>query len=150
MSEAVRPFPRGVLIAAAAMITITITAAATARLTGVGQVRVTEADASHVLELRFADRPDGAVEIYNAENNRLVDVVAPGNGGFIRTVMRSLVRERKLQDRDRVTPFRLVRWTDGRLSVADPTTGREVDLGAFGAPNTSAFAHIMVAGESTQ
>ncbi len=33
------------------------------------------------------------------------------------------------------TPFRLTRWSDGRLSLDDPATDRHVDLEAFGPTN---------------
>lgn len=150
MSETVQQVPRGVLIAAAAMIALTIGVAWTARWTGLGRVSMPEAKSSRVLELRFEDRNDGSISIYNASNDRLVEVLNSGTSGFVRVVMRSLVRERRTNEVYRQTPFRLIRWADGRLSVEDPTTGRSIDLGAFGAPNTEAFAQIMTAGETTQ
>ena len=57
--------------------------------------------------------------------------------------MRILARERRMNDEGRETPFRLIRWADGRLSIEDPATGRRIDLGAFGAANTQAFARLM-------
>ena len=42
--------------------------------------------------------------------------------------MRSLVRERYLKAQDSQTPFQLIRWADGRLTIDDPTTGRRIDL----------------------
>ncbi len=150
MSEPVERFPRGVLIAATALIALTIVAAATARWTGIGRVQTAEGDRGRVVELRFEDRADGGVDIRDAANGRLVDTLAPGSSGFVRTVMRSLVRERRQHADDRQTPFRLIEWTDGRLSMEDPATGRHIDLGAFGAPNTAAFARLMTAGGVTR
>ena len=150
MSATNHHFPRGVLICAAALIVFTISAAATARWSGLGATKEPEVAASQVRELRFEDRNDGAVVIYQASDGQLVDVLAPGTNGFVRIVMRILARERKLNDQGRDTPFRLVRWADGRLSIEDPTTRRRIDLGAFGAVNTQAFAQLMPGERTTQ
>ena len=42
-------------------------------------------------------------------------------------------------------PFRLARWSDGRLTLEDPTTGRRIELGAFGPTNAEVFAELMQA-----
>ena len=150
MSETTQQFPRKVLFAAAALMAFTISAAATARWSGIGATKEPAVAASQIRELRFEDRADGAVVIFQACDGQLVDVLAPGTSGFVRIVMRVLARERMLNDQGREPPFRLVRWTDGRLSVEDPTTRRHIDLGAFGAVNTEAFARLMFAKGTTQ
>jgi putative photosynthetic complex assembly protein len=43
------------------------------------------------------------------------------------------------------TPFRLTDWTDGRLTLEDRSTGRSVELRAFGATNAAAFARLLTA-----
>ena len=48
-----------------------------------------------------------------------------------------------------VRPFRLTRWSDGRLSLDDPATGRRIELDAFGPTNTAVFAHLMGATATT-
>jgi putative photosynthetic complex assembly protein len=146
----VKPFPKGVLACAAVLIALTIAVAAVARLTGRGVTDVdNKAVAAKVLELRFDDRQDGAITVYDAGRGKMVDVLAPGTSGFVRNVMRSLARERRLDGQGRETPFRMTRWVDGRLTIDDPATGRHVDLGAFGSMNTAAFARLMSEG-STQ
>lgn len=150
MSETTERFPRKVLIAATALVAFTVSAAAAARWSGVGAIKEPSSEAAQIRELRFEDRTDGAVVIYQAKDGQLVDVLPPGTSGFVRIVMRSLARERRMHDQDRETPFHLIRWADGRLSVEDPTTRRHIDLGAFGAVNTQAFARLMVAGETAQ
>jgi putative photosynthetic complex assembly protein len=150
MSEATLQLPRKILFAAAALAVFTIAAAGTARWSGLGATREPSAAPNQVRELRFEDREDGAVAIYQAADGKLVDVLPAGTNGFVRIVMRSLARERRQSGHDRETPFRLVRWADGRLSVQDPSTRRHIDLGAFGAANTQAFARLMLAGETVQ
>ena len=78
-----------------------------------------------------------------ADGTRTVTVLAPGSNGFIRGVLRGLVRERKRRGIGAETPFRLSYLTDGRLLLADPATGRVIDLGAFGPTNTAAFARLL-------
>jgi putative photosynthetic complex assembly protein len=150
MDETPQRFPRKVLIAAVALVAFTISAAAAARWSGVGAVKQPITSAAEVRDLRFEDRADGAILIYRAQDGQLVDVLAPGTSGFVRIVMRSLARERRANTEDRETPFRLVRWADGRLSIEDPATRRQIDLGAFGAVNTQAFARLMPAGGTAQ
>ena len=136
-------FPRGALLGAAALMTLAIVAAGTARLTGIGTSHVPEGTPVESRDLRFADRTDGAVVISEAGTGRVVDVASPGTNGFLRSTMRGLARDRKRQDLGAEAPFRLTRWADGRLSLEDEATGRSIDLGAFGATNAAVFAHLM-------
>jgi len=138
-----RPFPRRALIGAAALIGFTLLAAAFARVSGLGTTQFPEAPAVEVRELRFEDRKDGAVAVYDARNEHLVSVLAPGTNGFARGALRGLARERKRQEIGAESPFRLVRWGDGRLSLEDPQTGRRIDLGAFGPTNADVFARLV-------
>lgn len=142
-----KPFPKGVLVAAALLIGFSIAVAATARLTGLGTTKMPPGAAVATKDLRFEDRDDGAVIVLAADGARLVEVIEPGTNGFVRGVLRGLARERKRSELAQATPFRLTRWADGRLTVEDPSTGRSVDLGAFGPTNFSAFARILDAAE---
>ena len=94
-------------------------------------------------QLRFEDRSDGAVLIYDALDGRLTYTVPPGTNGFLRGVMRGLVRDRRADHIGSTPPFRLTRWADGRLSLDDPSTGRHIDLEVFGPMNAGAFAAIL-------
>ncbi len=40
-------------------------------------------------------------------------------------------------------PFRLSAWSDGRLTLEDPATGRAVDLEAFGPTNEATFVRLL-------
>jgi putative photosynthetic complex assembly protein len=145
-----RRFPRGALFGAVAVVCFAIAAASAARLGGIGVTRVTDTDAVASRELRFVDRADGGVDVVAADNGRTIEVLPAGHDGFVRIVLRGLARERMRQEHDRSIPFRLTRWADGRLSVEDPSTGRRVDLGAFGAVNAASFARLMTVEETTQ
>lgn len=142
-NEQIKPFPRGVLLGAGVLIALTITVALTARLTGNTVTDINGSPPVKMMQLRFEDRADGGIVVYDAERNAVYDVLPPGRGGFIRTVMRSLARDRRQHGEGREPPFRLTRWTDGRLTIDDPTTGSHIDLGAFGSLNTAAFAQLL-------
>lgn len=101
-----------------------------------------------VRDLRFEDRPDGGVDIIDARTGAAVQVIAPGEGGFVRATLRGLARERKREELGRETPFRLAVWGDGRITLEDPATGRFVDLGAFGQTQRETFARLIAAGRS--
>lgn len=133
--------PRAPLIALGLMLVAALLATAAVRLTGVGATHTTQAASVTVRELAFEDRPDGSIAIVEA--GRQIDAVAPGSNGFLRGTMRGLARERKRQGVGADLPFRLIGHADGRLTLQDPGTGREIDLGSFGPGNAAVFARLL-------
>lgn len=98
-------------------------------------------------ELRFEDRPDGAVAILDARNGAIISLVPPGEGGFVRATLRGLARERRMNEAGGAeVPFRVSVWEDGRLTLEDTATGRLVDLGAFGQTQVQTFARLVATG----
>ncbi len=140
-----QPFPRAVPWAAGVLVAFCLIAATVARTTQVGTTAMTPSRAVEIRELRFADRPDGSIAVFRDGEQVLATTVPPGGDGFIRGVLRGLARERKRNDVAVDRPYRLSRRADGRLTVADPSTGRRVDVGAFGAANYGAFARLFIA-----
>jgi len=142
--------PRAALIGIFALIGFAAIAVVTGRVADVGRVTMAPSTEVDSVSLRFVDRRDGAVEVYKAQNGERIAVVKPGTGGFIRGVMRGLVRERRLNGEVTRAPFMLRRWADGRLTLEDPQTGRVIDLGAFGVTNAGAFAKLMASSQTMQ
>jgi putative photosynthetic complex assembly protein len=140
-----RPVPLGALIGAAALIGFSLLAVTLAKVTGVGGSEVPPAAPVAIADLRFEDRADGAILVYDARGEALVAVVEPGEGGFVRGVLRALARERRGYDAGPEEPFRLARREDGRLTLEDPETGSLVDLRAFGPTNAASFARLLPA-----
>jgi len=138
-------FPRAMLWAAATLVVTSLAGATLAHLTSDGRSAMPVAAEVEIRDLRFEDRPEGTIAIFRDGERQLADVIPAGGNGFIRGVLRGLARERVRQHGAASAPFRLTRWADGRLSVADPSTGRSVDLGAFGPANYGAFARIFAA-----
>jgi len=145
MSQAIHEpvVPRGGVFAAAALILFALAAVTTVRLTGVGGIHMALPAAVESRDLQFEDGQNGAVLVFDASDHRLVDTLAPGSNGFIRVVMRGLARERRLGDIGAQPPFRLTRYAGGQITLTDTSTGKQIDLGAFGATNTEAFARLM-------
>jgi putative photosynthetic complex assembly protein len=142
-------FPRAALIGAAALICFSLVTAAVGRLSGAGVSHVPEANPVRSIELRFEDRPDGAVAVYEAGQGRTVAVLPPGTNGFVRGVMRGMARERRQHDVGMQAPFRVTSWDNGALSLEDPTTGRRIELEAFGPTNFEVFARLLTDGSAS-
>jgi putative photosynthetic complex assembly protein len=136
-------FPRGVLFAVACMLAFIVVAAGLARVTGLAGSQIDPATAVQSVELRFVDRSDGAVEVHEATSGRAVAVLAPGTNGFVRGVMRGMARERRQFEVGMEPPFRLTSWDNGGLSLEDPSTGRRIELEAFGPTNFEVFTRLL-------
>lgn len=95
----------------------------------------------------FADRADGALVATDATTGQVALVLEPGsNSGFIRGVMRGMMRERQLHQVSRHGPVTITQWADGALTLKDPSTGRILELGSFGNTNRAAFAQLLAPG----
>jgi putative photosynthetic complex assembly protein len=138
-------FPKAPLVGAAALVVVALLAVALVRITGVGTIRVPDAPAVDTREFRFADQADGSIAVQDARTREVVDTVAPGTNGFLRSTLRGLARERKRQGIGPEPPFRLIGRADGRLTLEDPATGRRVDLESFGPSNAAVFAQLFAA-----
>lgn len=140
-------FPRGPLLGAFALVAASLIAAAVGR---VGDAEAIQPAGSAVTEreLRFEDRSDGAVVIYAGAERRPIDVLT-GENGFLRGTLRGLARARRMEGASPAAPFRLTAWSSGRLTLDDPSTGRRVELDAFGPVNTAVFARLLTLGGGT-
>ena len=147
-------FPAWVLWAAGGMAGLTMLVVFGVRL-GVLPARPTAPEsridrrvvAAVTRDFRFADRADGALVATDARTNQIALVLEPGsNSGFIRGVMRGLMRERMLNAVPRDGPVTITQWADGALTLKDISTGRVIELGSFGHTNRAAFAQLLVPG----
>jgi putative photosynthetic complex assembly protein len=138
-------FPKGALIAAAALVTVSIVAAGTGRYLHLHAPQVASAPAVapvRAIDLKFAD-DHGSVLVRRAETGTLVAVVPPNSGGFLRGVLRGLARERMMRGIGSQPPFRLAQWQDGRVEIQDTADGGRIDLNAFGPTNKAAFVKLL-------
>jgi putative photosynthetic complex assembly protein len=99
------------------------------------------AEVARTGDLRFYDLPDGAVRVVaEGEADRVIPVAS---GGFVRGVLRSLVRDRRAQGMGSEQPFRVTQWSDGAVTIQDMATGRVLNLNAFGPTNRLDFVNLI-------
>ncbi len=141
-------FPRAPLVGAALLVSVSLGLAIYGRVTGMarpapGGVAMAERN------LRFADRADGAVVVSLSDTGQVLEV-AQGQNGFLRGTLRGFARQRKESGIGQMPPMRLTGYEDGRLILFDPSTGRQVDLEAFGSQNEAVFARILTMAPQAQ
>jgi putative photosynthetic complex assembly protein len=136
-------FPRTPLYIAAAAVVLTIVGVAVVRFGNLSTSYVSTATPIQERSLRFEDQKDGGIAVIDAKNNAVIEIVSPGTNGFLRGALRGLARERKRTSAGAEPPFVLVSRTDGRLTLDDPTTARQVDLKSFGPSNSQVFERFL-------
>lgn len=94
-------------------------------------------------DLRFADLPDGRVEVTNATSGQVVAELDRGTHNFVRALMRGLVQARLREQIGPEIPFRLTAFSDGQLVLVDPATHRRIELEAFGPTNAGDFVDLL-------
>ncbi len=144
-------FPKGALYAAAGLIGISLVLVFSVRSGFIeGRPTTPELRAENQIakikekRLTFADREDGALVIADAATGVPTVILEPGsNTGFIRGVMRGLMRERRLKETARDGSVTITEWADGALTLTDNETGRIIELGSFGPDNRRAFDAVL-------
>ncbi|EAQ27804.1 possible photosynthetic complex assembly protein [Erythrobacter sp. NAP1] len=96
--------------------------------------------------LYFFDETDGTVRVEDAETGEVIERYGPGTGGFVRTSLRSLTYQRRVNGIGREVPFDLIEWDNGELTLIDSTTDATVELGSFGPGNRETFAAMLERG----
>jgi len=137
-------FPQGPLLAAGALVAISLVAVAAARLLDF-KVPLPASTGSLVSsrELLIDDAAAGSVTVRDAGSGREIARLPSGSDGFLRATMRGLARDRRARGIGAEVPFRLLAYADGALVLEDPATGRTVALAAFGPTNAAAFARFI-------
>lgn len=142
------PVPRLGLIAMGALAGLSIVLAAAGRYGDFGRSEATPASSSQAAVqtervIQFEDRTVGGVRVVDGTTGAEIDILQPGNDGFVRGVLRGLVRQRRLANASMEPGFTLTHWSDGRLTLKDMATNQQIDLNAFGATNLEAFARFL-------
>ena len=95
--------------------------------------------------LRFFDEADGSVRIEDGATGEVLARHGVGQGGFIRATVRSLVHQRRIRGLGAEVPFTLTRWENDGMTLADPVTGRSVEVSSFGPDNRAVYANLLPA-----
>lgn len=140
-----KPFPKAPLIAAFLLVGTSLLVVGGTRLGLINAPAATSenriADVTRTEDLHFYDLPDGAVRVVAADQaDRMIPVAS---GGFVRGVLRSLVRDRRAQGMGSDQPFRVTQWSDGAVTIQDMATGRVLNLNAFGPTNRLDFVKLI-------
>ena len=139
--EAAPPSLRLPLFAIGALVVVSLVGTAAVRWSG---MNISDPDAPVLMtrSLQFEDRPDGGIDVSDAQSRQRVQTVV-GEAGFVRGTLRGLARERRRAGVGPTEPFELIAHTDGRLTLVDPSTTRRVDLESFGPTNMSEFVRLL-------
>ena len=100
------------------------------------------------LEFKVRSEADGQEGVYAASDGHRVAALAPRGDDFLPSLVDKLRQERRLRGVRGDAPFRLVRWSDGRVSMLDPATGRELNLESFGSVNEANAARLIEDGRT--
>jgi len=93
--------------------------------------------------LFFFDESDGTVRVEDAETRATIARYGPGAGGFVRSTLRSLVHQRRINAIGPEIPFELIEWDNGGITLMDSTTGESLELSSFGGDNQRTFAVML-------
>lgn len=129
--------------AAIALVCVTLVLVVGARLTGVAARYEPKGATLASIELLFTDEPDGVVAVFDAADGSRLLEYGENEGVFVRAVMRSVARQRRMRGLGPETPVRLARLEDDALWLIDPASGAQFYLGAFGPDNEAAFAAML-------
>ncbi|MEM1155718.1 MAG: photosynthetic complex assembly protein PuhC [Pseudomonadota bacterium] len=95
--------------------------------------------------LHFEDTPTGAVEVYSADNGKLLASFESGSGSFVRGILRSLTRDHHSVELKAAPAFLIAKYSDGALMIVDEMTGQRILLNAFGPTNAQVFDRLLTA-----
>jgi putative photosynthetic complex assembly protein len=137
--------PKPALQMAGLLVLTVFILAASARFFGFGAFR--EVPTAVLIEraLRFEDAPNQGITVIDATTNEVAVVLAPGSNGFLRGALRALTRSRLAAGIGQTEPFRLVRYTDGRLVLHDDATKQQVTITSFGPTQIESFDNLLKA-----
>ena len=93
--------------------------------------------------LLFVDAPEGQILVMHAATGNEMARYSSGEASFLRGILRSLVRERRVRDLEPDGAFHLALLDNGSLVISDPETGYWMALEAFGVDNRRAFAELL-------
>lgn len=143
--------PAPLLYAAFAMVALTIALAAAWRYwldpgdvdTG---VTVVQSQA-----FRFVPVGEGGLDVRLMPDDRSLTIVDGNLSSFLQGMVRSLSRQRQVDQADLGAPFHVTFWSDGRLTLDDPATNTSIALQAYGLDNTAqVYGLLTMAGAAAR
>ncbi len=134
------------LYGAMVLVAFAISATIFGQRTEIGTVRYDQGQPKNIRDIVLGEGDDGVITVTDAHSGDRIAAFAAGEGGFVRGALQGLDRDRKLHGVSKSTPYRLILWDNGRLTLSDTGSGLRVDLLAFGPTNAGAFARFLEGG----
>ncbi len=101
--------------------------------------------------LIFRDAPGGAIAVYDQGAGDPFVVLPREGNTFMASALRLMGQSRELRSKaGPEAPFILTLWSDGKMSLSDPTTGDTLELAAYGPTNAKTFAQLLPTAGKTQ
>ena len=137
-------FPRTPLYGAALLIAATIFVVAMGRISPAPALSyLVRTQVAESRTLRFEDAKDGSVRVFDASTNDIVSIAAPGTNGFLRGLLRGMMRARKQNGASLTAPMRLEILTNGMVLLIDEENKVTLDLDAYGHTNAEVFKTFL-------
>ena len=96
-----------------------------------------------VLDIRFVEDEASTIQVVSDPGGSVLRTLPPGEGGFNAGGPSSTPAGADAAGGLLRDPYRLARWSDGRLTLADPGVDLVMDIAAFGATSVEAFATLL-------
>ncbi|MEO1773856.1 MAG: photosynthetic complex assembly protein PuhC [Pseudomonadota bacterium] len=90
----------------------------------------------------FEEQADGLI-VRDADTGAEVATLLDAEGGFVHNVVRVLTKERRRHAVGPEQPYSITAYTNGRVSITDLSTGRVIDINAFGATQVESFRALL-------
>lgn len=94
-------------------------------------------------QVAFEPQPEGVLIVRDADTGAEIAALVEADGGFVHNVVRVLTKERRRHAVAADMPYRISAYTNGRVSILDLSTGRVIDINAFGATQVESFAALL-------
>ncbi|WKW51547.1 photosynthetic complex assembly protein PuhC [Rhodomicrobium lacus] len=92
----------------------------------------------------FRDAPSGGIAVFDQGAAEPFQILDREKNSFMATAMRILRQVRQARSKAGPdAPFVVTQWSDGRLTLTDPSTGETVELAAYGQKNAETFAQLL-------
>ena len=144
-----RPIPPAIIIGGALVMAVSLLAVSSARM-GVAPRQTRPVDvavASYDFRVAAPDA-SGIETVLSARDGARVAPLSRRGDDFLPSLVETLRQERVLKGVSGAQPFRLLRFADGRVSLEDLATGRELNLESFGSVNEANAGRLIDQGRA--
>jgi putative photosynthetic complex assembly protein len=137
------PFPRGVLLGVVALLCFAASAIVFGQVTGIGTLKQQLGAPVAIRDIILSRTEDGGVVVTDATTGSPVARYGQNEGGFVNGSLRAFERMRLVSKVANETPYRLIKWEGGMVSLSDTATGERIYLNPFGKDNAAAFEALL-------